>query len=411
MTRAALHLGDCLKIMPTLAADSIDAIVTDPPYGLVEPRSGASARNPRTEEQKEKRRGGFMGKKWDAEVPGPAFWAEALRVAKPGAHLLAFGGTRTFHRLAVAIEDAGWRIRDCLAWIYSSGFPKSLDVSKAIDREAGAARKKVGIAGRSGSKRNAMNGSFTGGEYAATEAAKAWEGWGTALKPAFEPIILARKPFPGRTVAGNVLEHGTGAINIDGCRIPLSAGEDLQRENGDAATWGTYGNGPNNSAKAQALGRWPANIIHDGSPEALAIFPRADSPEPRMTKRSPDKGGFGGFPNGQTQVEIGYGDSGSAARFFYCPKVDKGERDIGVKATGNHHPTVKPVDLLRYLCRLITPPGGIVLDPFMGSGSTGKAAMLEGFRFVGIELEAPYLEIARARIAESEAAGFQQRLF
>jgi DNA modification methylase len=287
-----LHHGDCIDELRKMPSCSVDAIVTDPPYGL-----------------------SFMGKRWDYDVPATDVWAECLRVLKPGGHLLAFAGTRTQHRMAVRIEDAGFEIRDMIAWVYGSGFPKSHNLKDE------------------------------------------WQGWGTALKPALEPITVARKPLIG-TVAENVLAHGTGAINVDASRVEG--------------------------------GRWPANLIHDGSEPADLL--------------------------------------GEAARFFYCAKASKADRDEGLEGfeekswregaknctprsgqiyeqngrlggpRKNNHPTVKPTDLMRYLCRLVTPPGGTVLDPFMGSGSTGKAAVLEGFAFIGIEREAEYLEIARARI-------------
>ena len=416
--------GDCLEVLRAMPDCSVDAVVTDPPYGL-----------------------SFMGKKWDYDVPGVEVWAECLRVLKPGGHLLAFAGTRTQHRMAVRIEDAGFEIRDMIAWVYGSGFPKSLDVSKAIDKqrddsedihrvvrwvearrvESGVTRAQVeahfetqnigqalftitagsksrvatweqwielksllkfdndmdaevwrlnGRKGKPGEafaerevvgKHNAPAKSIytqTGVSLSpevyitapATDAAKQWQGWGTALKPALEPITVARKPLIG-TVAENVLQHGTGAINVDGGRV--------------------------------GGGRWPANFIHDGSEEATDLLK-------------------------------------DSARFFYCAKASKRDRDEGLEtppqpfvqfqtANGtsgkasslsegrnteyrNIHPTVKPTDLMRYLCRLVTPPNGIVLDPFMGSGSTGKAAALEGFSFIGIEREAEYVTIAQARI-------------
>lgn len=372
MSSYKLMLGNCLDTLKTLEDNSVDSIVTDPPYGLA-----------------------FMGKKWDYDVPSVEIWAECLRVLKPGGHLLAFAGTRTQHRMAVRIEDAGFEIRDMIAWVYGSGFPKSLDVSKAIDKNAGAEREVVGFdekkAARFASGLKSQNkgwerpwmkepdalerkGNITS---PSTDAAKQWQGWGTALKPALEPITVARKPFRG-TVAANVLEHGTAALNIDACRV---------------------GNEP---------GRWPANLIHDGGEPAQLL--------------------------------------GEAARFFYCPKASKKDRDEGLtkvkgstgdKGNGlgrvcetcqapqlkpelcscevkswvnpekkNNHPTVKPTALMRYLCRLVTPPGGTVLDPFMGSGSTGKAAMLEGFDFIGCELDEDYVGIARARI---EAARGEER--
>ena len=380
MNTTLLH-GDCLDRLRELPDCSIDACVTDPPYGL-----------------------SFMGKAWDYDVPGAEVWREVLRVLKPGGHLLAFAGTRTQHRMAVQIEDAGFEIRDMIAWVYGSGFPKSLDVSKAIDKCNGdpnrlhkftAWMRTTGLTAR---QLDEITGTNMGGHYLtaasqpaiptaalwklirphcgdvpawvdelvqrieaerevlgqktagianpddhdrhtiggstsvvvditapATPEAQQWAGWGTALKPALEPITVARKPLVG-TVAANVLEHGTGAINVDGCRVGTSSG------------------------------RWPANLIHDGSDEPRELL-------------------------------------GDAARFFYCAKASKADR-----GEGNMHPTVKPTELMRYLCRLVTPPGGVVLDPFMGSGSTGKAAALEGFRFIGIERDPDYLAIAQQRI-------------
>jgi site-specific DNA-methyltransferase (adenine-specific) len=366
--------------MRDLEDSSIDAIVTDPPYGL-----------------------SFMGKKWDYDVPGVEVWAECLRVLKPGGHLLAFAGTRTQHRMAVRIEDAGFEIRDMIAWVYGSGFPKSLDVSKAIDKAAGAEREVVGVAGKSGSVRNSMAGDFAGGEYMstapATPEAQQWAGWGTALKPALEPITVARKPLTG-TVAANVLEHGTGALNIDGCRVAT--------DERIAAHYGTGGGAGHTTGKfntpyqvgdagehnTQTLGRWPANLIHDGSDEVLALFPQSDHARGNKTPTKRGAPRVTNFMAGSLAPTLtDPGDTGSAARFFYCAKASKADR-----SEGNTHPTVKPTDLMRYLCRLVTPPGGIVLDPFMGSGSTGKAAALEGFRFIGIERDPAYLEIARSRI-------------
>ena len=358
--RATLLLGDCLAVMPTLAACSVDSIVTDPPYGL-----------------------SFMGKNWDHGVPGEHFWKEAIRVAKPGAHLLAFGGTRTFHRLACAIEDAGWEIRDCLMWVYGSGFPKSHNIK---------------------------------GD---------WQGWGTALKPAWEPIVVARKPLAG-TVAENVQEWGTGALNVDGCRV---AAVDFDPKDRLGASK-LMENRPWNErervriTEGNALGRWPANLIHDGSEEVVVLFPVTKTGSLKPYEQSTRQGNAYGKQPEIRQVNH-VGDSGSAARFFYCAKASKADRDEGCEGlkssveligaaghkinpmTGkavvdiprkNAHPTVKPTDLMRYLCRLVTPPDGVVLDPFMGSGSTGKAAMLEGFRFIGIEQSVEYLEIARARV-------------
>ena len=361
-----LH-GDCLDRLRELPDNSVDAVVTDPPYGL-----------------------SFMGKRWDYDVPSIETWAECLRVLKPGGHLLAFAGTRTQHRMAVRIEDAGFEIRDLIAWVYGSGFPKSLDVSKAIDKRD---RHTIGAS-------EAVVVDITA---PATEAAQQWQGWGTALKPALEPITVARKPLAG-TVAQNVLQWGTGGLNVDGCRVgttvetwPATRARPAEGEPNALYTHKLAGNDRTQtvSTGAPPPGRWPANLIHDGSDEVLGLFPQNTSPQPRKTKRSPDAGtrnGYGTFA-GQDEVVIGYGDSGSAARFFYCAKASKADR-----GEGNNHPTVKPTALMRYLCRLITPPSGTVLDPFMGSGSTGKAAILEGFNFIGIERESEYLEIARQRI-------------
>ena len=604
--------GDCLDVLKTLPDCSVDAVVTDPPYGL-----------------------SFMGKAWDYDVPTVEVWRECLRVLKPGGHLLAFAGTRTQHRMAVAIEDAGFEIRDMIAWVYGSGFPKSHDVIKAIDKAAGAEREVVGRGTKGMRVESTWGGQNASGVFRpnadgcdltapATDAAKQWQGWGTALKPALEtvtfaskpyteqqerdiilsklirlearlwlllfvsaaeknstsnqseyvaacataqwsaeevastrgdlyaqmdtslfesaaitslnivsswrrtleeswsngntciietlssttidlrtlkfslslitpegiikacslpggfsanastaenhfnasllllqsihtlsatenvmlraqhdfpdevvkpnldPVVMARKPFPG-TVAENVLAWGTGAINVDGCRVeggscPRSALETPCHEG--------YGNGMfrnKSAAESHPSGRWPANLIHDGSAEVVGLFPAEAKGMQRTTLRrgattGTSIGGNGRYGTAEPQeVEAGYGDSGSAARFFYCAKASKRDRDEGLQnppqlfvqfqtgngASGkpsslsegrntqyrNHHPTVKPTELMRYLVRLVTPPGGVVLDPFMGSGSTGKACALEGFAFIGIEREAEYVEIARARIA------------
>ncbi len=355
--RWQLRRGDCLDVLKTIPDGSIDAIVTDPPYGL-----------------------SFMGKKWDYDVPDQAVWEECLRVLKPGGHLLAFAGTRTQHRMAVRIEDAGFEIRDMIAWVYGSGFPKSLNVSKAIDKAAGAERKVIGTWKPTGTARPNKGGSHSCAKTTAdsgydpdteavvaitapaTQEAIQWDGWGTALKPSLEPITVARKPLRG-TVAANVLGHGTGAINVGECRVAADTGRPLSESKSEKSL-NAFGNGLNGprSAGRTTQGRWPANFIHDGSDEAAGLL-------------------------------------GDAARFFYCAKANKNDRE-----DGNVHPTVKPTDLMRYLCRLVTPPGGIVLDPFMGSGSTGKAAMMEGFRFIGIEREAGYVKIAKARISAAKAA-------
>lgn len=394
-TTYALHLGDCLETLRAMPDGSVDSVVTDPPYGLE-----------------------FMGKDWDApwrqtsggfSAPGigererawPSFkgsnlsrcetcgklvgqggspcvcdeprpkrsdaermrafqaWAEAifvelLRVLKPGGHLLSFGGSRTYHRMACAVEDAGFEIRDQIMWVYGSGFPKS------------------------------RNG----------------EWGGTALKPAHEPIVLARKPLIG-TVEANWRTHGTGALNIDGCRIEAPEGFVVRMAHHETGASRCYDGGLKGGQRIepQTAGRWPANLIHDGSEDVLSAFPSSASPWIGNPNRGAKGGKMFGGSDQKSSVKPEYRDAGSAARFFYCAKASKSDR-----GAGNDHPTVKPTDLMRYLCRLVTPPGGVVLDPFMGSGSTGKAAMLEGLRFIGCERELEYMEIARARIAHALAS-------
>jgi site-specific DNA-methyltransferase (adenine-specific) len=342
-----IYHGDSAEILPHLSG--IEACVTDPPYGL-----------------------SFMGKAWDYDVPAVTLWAACLAALKPGAHLLAFAGTRTQHRMAVNIEDAGFEIRDMIAWVYGQGFPKSLNVSKAIEsggRPEDIRRMQMGAeyapSGRGRVKYDHGAGSAMGATAVSwspsTDAAKKWNGWGTALKPALEPITLARRPLDG-TVAGNVLAHGTGALNIDACRI--SAGDEKLIVN-KLEKWSGFGQKvrPDYAQEANNKGRFPATIVHDGSEEATGLFP-------------------------------GEGDK-SAARFFYCAKASKSER-----GAGNGHPTVKPLDLMRYLVRLVCPPGGIVLDPFMGSGTTLLAARSLGMRAIGIERDEQYCRIAVQRLAQ-----------
>lgn len=368
----SLHLGDCLETLRGMPDNSVDSVVTDPPYGL-----------------------SFMGKKWDYDVPSTEIWAECLRVLKPGGHLLAFAGTRTQHRMAVRIEDAGFEIRDMIAWVYGSGFPKSHNLQ---------------------------------GEH---------EGWGTALKPALEPITVARKPFK-TTVAANVLAFGTGALNIDGCRVKTS--DDTARISNGAIKGGNFASGgsaPGPIAGGHDSGRWPANLIHDGSPEVIAAFPDAPGQLAAASTSDTQRAGQNCYgmmkrgrgseasANSENAGAVGFKmkpgarrlDSGSAARFFYCAKTSRKDRNDGLTdpgpqfahgntlrkventdTAGNTHPTVKPTELMAYLLRLVTPAGGTALDPFMGSGSTGKAAMREGFRFIGCELDEKYMAIAKARI-------------
>jgi DNA modification methylase len=380
-----LRLGDCLEVLKTLPDDSVDSIVTDPPYGL-----------------------SFMGKKWDCNVPGVDVWQECLRVLKPGGHLLAFAGTRTQHRMAVAIEDAGFEIRDMIAWVYGGGFPKSLDVSKAIDKAAGAEREVTGHTQKCGmptaAEKYEGNQKWSGErrDIPATPAARQWAGWGTALKPAMEPITVARKPLIG-TVAENVLRHGTGGINVDGCRVGTikSTPASPAKANDSIGTFRTKDRHANSSGFDANVGRWPANLIHDGSDEVLALFPVTTSGKPasggHKRKASLDYQSNVNYADRSEDAGTLFGDTGSAARYFYCAKASKKDR-----GEGNNHPTVKPTALMRYLVRLVTPPGGTVLDPFMGSGSTGKAAILEGFDFIGIELDQEYFKIAQKRIASAQ---------
>lgn len=383
--------GDCRDALAMMGDNTVDSIVTDPPYHLTSiakrfgpgqapaqfGTDGAFARASR----------GFMGHTWDGGdiAFDPELWAECLRVLKPGGHLLAFSGTRTWHRMAFAIEAAGFDIRDVVSWIYGSGFPKSHSVSKAFDRMAGVERtEKVGEPPWNSRKPNGSVGvasvGFAGGGRAGapdilapvTPEAQQWSGWGTALKPACEPICVAQKPFRG-SIAANVAAHGVGALNIDGCRVATDGG-----------------------------GRWPANVCHDGSGEVLDAFPNTRSGGGPAPGTERIRGAVYGEPNVSSSPAYGAND-GSAARFFYCAKASKADREVGLPVNpdgsrSNTHPTVKPTDLMRWLVRLVTPPGGTVFDPFTGSGSTGRAAILEGCRFIGAELTPEYVPIAHARI-------------
>ena len=452
---ATLIHGDCRTVLAAWSAAAFDAIVTDPPYGLE-----------------------FMGKDWDRGVPGVEFWRAFLRVSKPGAHLVAFGGTRTWHRLACAIEDAGWEIRDTLCWMYGTGFPKSLDVSKAIDlaggvspteqakilrtrreaagmdrgqlacvvgcteasirdweegraRAVGAAVEFItpsasyrtclaNVLGYTADERRAIGVSVaragdgsvvglghsgvlrTGGN---TPAAAAWTGWGTALKPAFEPIILARKPLDG-TVAANVLAHGTGALNIDACRIvgPPSTGGASSGTSalGQGSGWNAHENRTTQIDRSMASGRWPANVVLDEE-AALLVDEQTGvvgGGDLRSRGAATDSGFF--VPGNETARDRSHGgpvyaDSGGASRFFYCAKASRSERTHDNRVE-NKHPTVKPIALMRWLCRLVTPPGALVLDPFCGSGSTLVAALRENLRVVGIDNDDTRIAEERVRL-------------
>lgn len=446
MDMKLLH-GDNIEHLKNMEDNSVDSVVTDPPYGLK-----------------------FMGKKWDHSVPSVEFWKEVLRVLKPGGHVLSFGGTRTYHRMAVNIEDAGFEIRDQIMWLYGSGFPKSHNISKAIDKKFGAKREVLGY--ESGhinrpktekwkksnrqmthSKFKTEKSDISGGGLQkitapATDQAKQWDGFGTALKPANEPIVLARKPLSEKTIVDNVLKHGTGGLNIDGCRVEFVANKHGDRafskgsgktKKDDETIYMATDKDTRNGFATESLnrtvtqGRFPANIILDEEAgraldeQVSKTMKMHSAGKARKAKRECDAKGMFGLPGDGNR----FGDTGGASRFFYCAKASKRERNAGLEgmeersASGlpmrsregqrgglgidgtstdrktknqNHHPTVKPVKLMEYLTRLITPPGGTVLDPFMGSGTTGIAAKNEGFGFIGIELNAEYYEIAKKRV-------------
>jgi hypothetical protein len=385
-----LYHGDCLDVLRELPDASVDAVVTDPPYEL-----------------------GFMGKGWDAS--GIAYdvdlWRDVRRVLKPGGHLLAFGGTRTWHRLACAIEDAGFEVRDSIAWMYGSGFPKSLDVSKAIDKAAGAERERQEPRKLAKSSDSLSASGFNADGWApqvntpVTPDAERWQGWGTALKPAHEPVVVARKPLIG-TVAANVLAHGTGALNVDGCRVEsgsdyhdldVTQGGDHFSIGSDAKTRGTK--------FTPSAGRWPANVVLDEY--AAAVLDEQSGERPGMgrgplrrgatTGRSIGGDSAFGTADAFTAEDAGYNDTGGASRFFYTAKASTDERP---RVDGIAHPTVKPLDLMRWLVRLVTPPGGVVLEPFAGSGTTLEACVIEGFHAIGIEREADYIRLIEARLTK-----------
>jgi len=431
---ARVFLGDCREILRGLADNSVDSVVTDPPYEL-----------------------GFMGKKWDST--GIAYdvsvWEECLRVLKPGGHVLAFGGSRTFHRMAVAIEDAGFEIRDSIAWISNKTFPKSLNVSKAIDKKLGAEREVVGSKlGLPGYHLSVSDGGQALGKGVSSSTlktrlaasqitapgsteAKQWDGWGTGLKNVVEPIVMGRKPLVG-TVAANVLEHGVGGLNIDASRVAADMSEFVSATGKPRSGMGHAhgfamgdGYGGENANPPNALGRWPANVILDEYSAGLLDEQSgvtASKSSNRGELLTGQAGGLAGeIPNYSpgTNTVRGHNDSGGASRFFYCAKASKRDRNEGLDgleperhadrvaddgvggenprnrtntAKQNFHPTVKPTTLMRYLIKLVTPPGGTVLDPFTGSGSTGKAALLDGFGFVGVELTEEYLPIIEGRL-------------
>ena len=403
---AVVRLGDCLEVLRAMPDNSMDSIVTDPPYGLsnVKPERITEAITAWATGDRERVPDGrgFMGKAWDSFVPPPAVWDECLRVLKPGGHLVAFAGSRTHDLMGLSIRMAGFEIRDGLAWLYGTGFPKSMDVSKAIDKSVGAERgtKEVPFAGSAYSA-NAGNwrpwmdeASKTGvrsvaNDTPATPEAEQWQGWGTALKPAFEPVTLARKPLEG-TVAANVLKWGTGALNIDGCRI----GDEALPAHTRDTKMGTF-LGADGNVTPERTGRWPANVVLDE--HQSAALDEQSGNRPSRGGAAFDRGGYGGTVglNRTDRRELGYGDMGGASRFFYCAKASAKERP---EVDGVKHPTVKPLALMRWLVRLTTPPGGTVFDPFAGSGTTIEAAMLEGFDAVGVEMEPSYLPLIERRL-------------
>lgn len=424
MKKQKLMLGDNIESLKKLPDNSIDSVVTDPPYGL-----------------------SFMGKKWDYDIPSVEFWKQVYRVLKPGGHILAFGGTRTYHRLVVNIEDAGFEIRDQIQWLYGSGFPKSLNVGKAVDKFEGNKREMIGENPYNKLRRVTTEGVWKKGEITGfggpsniTKGQSEWEGWGSALKPANEPICLARKPLSEKSIAENILKWRTGGLNIDGCRIG-STKEDLEsrfRSKGtDIKGQPIVGaSGEYTPPIPNELGRFPANLILDETAAEMldeqSGISKSQGGKGEATKKSLDRTDIGyGYKKIDDASGLGgYGDKGGASRFFYVAKVSKAERNMGLdefddrqvnfratkNGTGetsknmerftsikkNNHPTVKPVNLMSYLCKLVTPPNGIILDPFMGSGSTGIAALLNDFRFVGMEMDENYFKIAEARINDYE---------
>ncbi len=428
-----VYVGNNLDILKTFPDNSIDSVVTDPPYGLGKEPNAVDVLSDWVKKGYHEVKGkGFMGKEWDAFVPQPNFWKEIYRVLKPGGYVLSFAGTRTYDWMVMAVRLAGFEIRDMIAWLYGSGFPKSLDISKAIDKSMGAKREVVG------KHQQPAKSIYTQAQVEmskdvnitapSTEEAKQWQGWGTSLKPALEPIVMARKPLAG-TVAQNVLKHGVGGINIDECRVDFENGENTLRPLGKSAY--QKGSGMVNGGIAGThevkfeiggnsdKGRFPANVIHDGSEEVVSLFPESKAGE--YKGEGTKSGGIWSESTGQPAGRE-YGDSGSASRFFYTAKASKEERNFGlydfekdVVTDGrtkpidnafnrgktkrkNTHPTVKPIDLMRYLVRLVTPKNGICLDPYLGSGTTAIACEMEKFSWIGIELMPEYAEIAKARI-------------
>lgn len=437
MNGVELILSECKDAMTKMPDCYFDSIVCDPPYGIAMMGSKWDSFGQRCGDATVDERRRIAEDYAEAHAGAPRYgnsrhdtrnsrremlnfqaamtpiFAEALRVAKPGAYMCCFGSPRTYHRLTCAIEDAGWNVKECVMFVHGMGFAKGLNISKAIDKRLGAERTEV-VGTRHRNVKpfddsNGWNDNSTTGDHQytapASAEAKEWDGWNTQLKPAYEPIVIAQKPVE-KTIIDNVLKYGTGAFNVDACRIPVDASDDVYAKNPHTRSKGTDAYSHNCYGKYGAMGvdydpsqgRYPANLVHDGSPEVLALFPN--------TGKSRGGGGvkrvgthvYDGGYKGKEYDTVGFMDSGSAARFFYCAKPSRKER-----GEGNNHPTIKAIALMRWLVRLVTRRGGLVLDPFMGSGTTGIAALQEGMRFVGIEREEKYMEIAKRRIAEAEA--------
>jgi site-specific DNA-methyltransferase (adenine-specific) len=474
-----LRLGDCLEVLKTIPDNSIDSVVTDPPYGIgfmgkawdtFEPDNVKKSVDNNTEHyqkniEKKKEIKNLKGRK-NSPIAGKSTFAgtydltskgkndyqewcyewgkECFRILKPGGHLLASNSPRMYHRMAIGLEDAGFEIRDQIMWVYGSGFPKSHNIGKAIDKIEGNEREVLGYKGSFVSSGGQLNGENTRTDRYYEKGNSDWEGWGTALKPAHEPIVMARKPLSEKSIAENVLKHGTGGINIDGSRITIGQGDKTSAGHRTCNIFETEkisgGNGSPDYETHEG-GRFPANIIFDE--EAGQLLDEQSGPTSQGHWAKTKTTGFGEFGNGKSEYK-GVGpkdknkDKGGASRFFYCPKAAKKDRnegldefeekksrkwrdDKGMKYTGsgnlrnemskNIHPTVKPTDLMRYLINLITPPNGTILDPFMGSGSTGKAAVRCGVNFIGIEREQEYMDIAKARIEHEQNKPTQGELF
>ena len=406
--------GDCLEELKKLDDNSVDAVVTDPPYGLSNTKpqqvadvlkawvTGDTVSVPA-------KKGGFMGKDWDSFVPPPAVWEECMRVLKPGGHMAVFAGARTQDLMGLSIRLAGFEIRDTLGWIHSQGFPKGQDLGKIIDKKLGAQREAVLVPTKTGNEKNpgGIAGEGRGGyrdiSAPATSEAKRWTGWNSQLKPAIEPIILARKPLDG-TVANNVLSHGVGGLNIDACRVQTD--DDLQKKYPNGPGGNTFGGGRMAITEwNQPAGRFPANVLLDEHSAKEMDKQSGVSKSPPVGSVANTKGAGSVFPRGgRPPSPNGHGDEGGASRFFpvfkYQAKAPKKERPVIEREDGSkiQHSTVKPLALMEWLVSLIVPPGGVVLDPFAGSGTTLQAAINKGFQPIGIEQDADYIKLIEKRL-------------